>query len=151
MKVHTLNFGDIEVPQDKIVEFKEGLPGFPRIRRVIMLEMEELKPFHCLQSLDDPPIALYVINPFLADPNYKLTLNDSDMADISGKNAAELAVFAVVTIPEVPREATINLMAPIVINDRARCGKQIILHESGYSVRHPLFEGNRGEAEARGA
>ena len=77
---------------------------------------------------------------------------DTDMEDISSDNPAEVAVFAVATIPEDPNEATLNLMAPIVINEKARCGKQVILHESKYSVKHPLFSGtNQSEAKAQGA
>jgi flagellar assembly factor FliW len=151
MRIHTVNYGDIDVPEDKIVEFKEGLPGFPRIHQFVVIEMEELKPFQYLQSLNDPPVALYIVNPFLVDPGYQFRLTDADMADLNSENPAELAVFAVATIPEDPREATINLMAPVVINDRARCGKQIILHDSGYSVKHPLLGENREEVKAQGA
>jgi flagellar assembly factor FliW len=28
MLIHTVNFGDLEVPEDKVITFKEGLPGF---------------------------------------------------------------------------------------------------------------------------
>ena len=139
MLIHTVNFGDLEVPEDKIITFKEGLPGFPQIHRFAILELEELKPFQYLQALDDPPISLFVINPFMVDPTYEFRLTDSDMEDINSTNPAELAVYAVATIPDDPNSATLNLMAPIVINDKGRCGKQVILHESKYSVKHPLF------------
>ena len=144
MLIKTVNFGELEVPEDKIITFKEGLPGFPQIHRFAVLEKDELKPFQYLQALDDPPIALFVINPFVIDPTYEFRLTESDMEEVSSKNSAELAVYAVATIPDDPSRATINLMAPIVINDRDRCGKQVILHESKYSVRHPLL-GNAGQ------
>ena len=66
------------------------------------------------------------------------------MEDVHSKNSAELAVYAVATIPDNPIEATINMMAPIVINDNDRCGKQVILHESKYSVQHSLFGKDSG-------
>ncbi|MDR0842535.1 MAG: flagellar assembly protein FliW [Acidobacteriota bacterium] len=148
MRIHTVNFGDLEIAQDIVITFKEGLPGFPQLHSFAVLELEELKPFQYLQalpeSLDDPnnpPIALYLINPFLVDPGYEFHLTDSDMEDIHSKNSAELTVYAVATIPESPADATLNLMAPIVINERDRCGKQVILHDSKYSVRHPLLGG----------
>jgi flagellar assembly factor FliW len=147
MLIKTVNFGELEVPDDKIITFKEGLPGFPQIHRFTVLELDELKPFQYLQALDDPPIALFVINPFVIDQTYEFRLTESDMEDVNSKNSAELAVYAVATIPDDPSQATINLMAPIVINDRDRCGKQVILHESKYSVRHPLL-GNAGQNEA---
>jgi flagellar assembly factor FliW len=149
MLINTVNFGALEVPEDKIITFKEGLPGFPQIHRFAVLEMDELKPFQYLQALGDPPIALFVINPFIVDPSYEFRLTETDMDDVNSKNSSELAVYAVATIPENPSEATINLMAPIVINDRDRCGKQVILHESKYSVRHPLLkDAGQDEAEA---
>jgi flagellar assembly factor FliW len=89
--------------------------------------------------LDDPPIALLVINPFLVDPGYRFQLTPQDMDDIRSSNPAAVAVYAVATLPTNPEEATLNLMAPIVVNEAERCGKQVILHESGYSVKHPLF------------
>lgn len=152
MLIHTVNFGELEVPEDKVITFKEGLPGFPQLRRFAVLELEELKPFQYLQALDDPPISLFIINPFLVDPTYEFRLTDSDMEDVNSLNSAELAVFAVATIPEDPSSATINLMAPVVINEKARCGKQVILHESKYSVKHPLVDkGVHNEAKVQEA
>jgi len=152
MLIHTVNFGSLEIPEDKILTFKEGLPGFPQIHRFAILELEELKPFQYLQALDDPPISLFVINPFLVDPSYEFRLTDADMEDVNSTDSKELAVYAVATIPEDPGEATLNLMAPIVINDKDRCGKQVILHESKYSVKHPLLSGaNQNQPKAQEA
>jgi flagellar assembly factor FliW len=152
MLIHTVNFGNLEVPDEKIITFKEGLPGFPQIRRFVVLEMDTLKPFQYLQALDDPPIALFIINPFMVDPTYEFRLTETDMDDVNSKNSSELAVYAVATIPDDPNAATLNLMAPIVINDRDRCGKQVILHESKYSVKHPLLTGgSQNEMEAQEA
>lgn len=140
MLVQTVNFGSLEIPESKVIAFKEGLPGFPQINRFTVIELEELKPFKYLQSLDEPLISLFIINPFLLDPNYEFRLTDPDMEDVHSTNSAELEVYAVATIPEDPNGATINFMAPIVINDKERCGKQVILHESKYSVQHPLLQ-----------
>jgi flagellar assembly factor FliW len=145
MLIHTVNFGDLEAPQDKIITFKEGLPGFPQIHRFALLELDELEPFRYLQALDDPPIALYIINPFLVEPGYEFKLTESDMEDVGSSNASELTVYSVATIPEDPNDATINLIAPIVINEKALCGKQVILHESKYSVKQPLLSGGGQE------
>ena len=139
MLVHTVNFGDLDVPDDKIINFKEGLPGFPQIHHFTILEIDEIKPFQYLQSLEDPPIALLVINPFLVDRDYRFDLSPADMEEIGSRDTGNVAVYAVATVPENPERATLNLMAPIMINDVNRCGKQVILHESRYSVKHPLF------------
>ncbi len=140
MIIQTLNFGDLEVPEDKVIEFKEGLPGFPQIHKYAVLEFEDLKPFQYLQALGDPPIALLVVNPFLIDSSYEFQLSASDLEDIQSKQFGDLAIFAVATIPENPEEATLNLMAPIVINEKVRLGKQVILLDTNHSVKHPLIK-----------
>lgn len=140
MLIQTVNFGDLEIPGDKIIEFKEGLPGFPQIHKFAVLEFEDLKPFQYLQALGDPPIALLIINPFLIDPGYEFQLSNMDMEDIESTQSENVTIYAVATIPENPEEATLNLMAPIVVNDRVRRGKQVILLDTQYSVRHPLFK-----------
>jgi flagellar assembly factor FliW len=138
MHIQTLNFGAMEVSEENIISFKEGLPGFPQIRRFALLDFEDLKPFQYLQALDDPPIALLVINPFLVDPQYHFDLPESDMAEIECSDTRVAEVFVVATIPENPEDATLNFMAPIVINQNVRRGKQVILHDSNYSIKHPL-------------
>jgi flagellar assembly factor FliW len=152
MLIHTVNFGDLDVPDNTIITFKEGVPGFPQIHRFAVLTIEELKPFQYLQALGDPPIALYIINPFIVDSTYEFRLADSDMEDVQSTNSSELSVYAVATIPDDPNESTINLMAPIVINEKSRYGKQVILHESKYSVKHPLLSNaDMNDAEAKEA
>jgi flagellar assembly factor FliW len=139
LTVQTTNFGEVEVPAEKIIHFKEGIPGFPAIRKFAILELETLKPFQYLQSLDEPPIALLVVNPFLLHPAYKFDLADADMEELHTGQTDDVTVYAVATIPENPYEATLNLMAPILINQKDRRGKQVILLEGQFSMRHPLF------------
>jgi flagellar assembly factor FliW len=135
----TANFGTIEVPEDKILRFDEGIPGFPRIHKFAMLEFDHLKPFSYLQSLEDPPIALLVVNPFLFHPSYQFELGATDAGSLRAEKLQDVSIFVVATIPENPSDATINLMAPVLINEKVRCGRQVILLDSQYSVRHPLF------------
>lgn len=140
MLIKTVNFGDLEIPEDGVVEFSEGLPGFPRIHRFAVLEFEDVKPFQYLQALGDPPIALLIIDPFLVDANYAFQLSSMDMEEIQVTKSEDLTVYAVASIPENPEDATVNLMAPIVINEKVRKGKQVILADTKYSLKHPLLK-----------
>jgi len=137
MHVRTLKFGELEVPKENVIEFKEGIPGFPYIRRFAMLDVEEVRPFQYLQALEAESFAFLVIDPFLLEPKYEFQLSAQDMEDIGFANPEEITVCVVATIPENPAETTLNLKAPIVINVKMQCGKQVILHDSPYSVRHP--------------
>jgi flagellar assembly factor FliW len=148
MLIRTIKFGDLEVPEDKVIDFKEGLPGFPQLHRFVVLEFDHVKPFQYLQALGDPPVAFLIINPFLVDREYQFQLSPSVMDEIGTTKTEDVAVYVVATIPDNPEQATINLMAPIVINDGKRSGKQVMLQESGYSIRHPLFKASRSDAGA---
>jgi flagellar assembly factor FliW len=139
MLIKTVNFGDLEIPEDKIIDFNEGLPGFPQIRKFAVLEFEDVKPFQYLQALGDPPVALLIINPFLIDPSYEFQLSAMDMEEIQSAEPGGVVIYAVATIPDNPEEATLNLMAPIVINEKVRRGKQVVLLDTKYTIRHPLF------------
>jgi flagellar assembly factor FliW len=139
LRVRTLSFGEIEIPETKILHFKEGLPGFPQHHRFAVLSFDDLKPFEYLQAIDEPPVAFPVINPFLVLAKYHMELSDSDLAELASPDPAELTVYVVATVPEDPWKATVNLFAPIVVNENNRCGRQFFLHDSGYSVRHPLL------------
>ncbi len=144
LTVRTAAFGAIEVPEEKILCFDEGVPGFPQLRRFAMLEFEDVKPFSYLQSLDDPPIALLVVNPFLIHPSYRFELGETDARSLQAQKLDDVSVFVVATIPENTSDATINLMAPVLINEKSRRGRQVILLDSHYAVRHPLFAANTG-------
>jgi flagellar assembly factor FliW len=139
MRIHTVNFGDLDIPEDRVINFMEGLPGFPQIHSFAVLELEDLKPFSYLQALEGPPISLLIISPFLVDPGYEFKLSKEEMEELESVQSNNLMVYAVASFPADPSQATINLMAPIVINEKKRRGKQIILHEAKYSVKHPLI------------
>jgi flagellar assembly factor FliW len=138
-KIRTVNFGEIEVPAEKIIHFKEGIPGFPAIHKFAILEFDHLKPFQYLQSLEDPSIALLVVSPFLLKSDYRFDLADADVEELQARGLQDISVYAVVTIPENPHDATLNLMAPILVNQKDQCGKQVILLDGNFSTKHPLF------------
>jgi len=139
LTVQTPKFGEIEIPEDKIVFFSEGIPGFSGIRRFAILEFEELAPFRYLQSLDDPPITLLIINPFLLRLGYEVQVGLGEFEDFRANDQSDISVYAVATIPGNVADATVNLMAPILINEKTRRGKQVILLDSRFSVQHALL------------
>jgi flagellar assembly factor FliW len=49
-------------------------------------------------------------------------------------------VYSIVVVPEDIRKMTANLMAPVVINNRLKLGKQIVLDNNIYKTKHYIFE-----------
>jgi flagellar assembly factor FliW len=52
---------------------------------------------------------------------------------------ADYVAFVICVIGGKAAESTGNFQAPLLVNSRRRIGKQIILNDSGMSVRHPLL------------
>jgi flagellar assembly factor FliW len=136
-------FGDFDIPADRVLEFPEGLIGFPEARRFALLESSKPgSPFRCLVSLDIPDLGFVVCEPAVLWPGY-----GDDLPKPSAWGATEVAVMAIVTVPKNAQEMTANLMAPILVDCRSRTGCQLVLDTGRYSTRHTLL----GAVAARSA
>jgi flagellar assembly factor FliW len=141
MKIETTRFGAVEVGDDEVLTFPDGLLGFPALRRYVLLPNPKGGPFLWLQAADDPAVAFVVVDPaeFFAD--YKVSVRAEDVALIRLDDAAQGRVVVILTVPGDPKEITANLAGPIVLNLRERLGRQLVLGEPGLSTRHKLMAG----------
>jgi flagellar assembly factor FliW len=52
----------------------------------------------------------------------------------------DVEVYVVVNLGSgTPEEMTVNLMGPVLINPHRREAAQVVLHDSPFSCRHPVF------------
>lgn len=128
------------LPADKIITFPEGLPGLEGVRRFCLVSLGADAPFDVLQAVDNPDIRLVTLDPFRWYPGYAVDLPDAEVEALDLRAPEEAIVRAVVVVRKPLERSTVNLMAPIVINGRTRVGRQVVLHDSPYSLRHPLTE-----------
>ena len=135
MKIQTSRFGEIEINKEDIVEFPEGLLGFERARRFIVLNTQDGGPFRWLQSTEIPDLAFVVIEPLQFMFSYDLEISDSDVAFLGVKAAEDVLLYGIVTIPENPRDMTANLQGPLVINIKSRKARQIVSANSSHSLK----------------
>ncbi|MGB0128117.1 MAG: flagellar assembly protein FliW [Rhodocyclaceae bacterium] len=140
MKVDSPRFGPLEVEQDDVIEFPEGLPGFEHCKRFSLFHEAGGQPIvYTLQSLDDPEVALPVADPAQFGFHYELTLEDSDVAMLEVGSADDVAVAVVLRRNGCADDAgagaiSANVMAPLVINTRTRRGKQQPISKLGFDV-----------------
>ena len=141
MKIETPQFGTIEIAEDKIITMPAGMPGFPGRRRFIILEREETQPFYWYQCVDDPDLALVIMDPYLFKPDYSVDLNPA-LKEMSWEADGEdsLKLYVVVNASEgVPEKITANLIGPLVINTQRHEAVQMVVHDSPYSHRYPIL------------
>jgi flagellar assembly factor FliW len=151
MKIDTLRFGEIMVEEKDIIQFQQGLPGFEELKQFTLVKLEGSLPFSFLQSLDDGAVAFLVTNPFVFFPQYEFSLSDSAQEELHIQQEQDVAVWGIVTVQGSLEKATVNLLAPIVINRNKTMGKQVILHGSDYKTKHRIFpEGEPIQSATKG-
>lgn len=141
MKIDTTRFGEIEVEKDKLIEFPSGILGFPEQKRYVLLENNNDLPFGWLQAVDDKDMAFVVMDPLPIKPEYRSSIMEKEISDIDIRDESDLCVLVILTIPSRDSEAiTANLQGPLVVNLANRKGKQVVLPDSGYTCRYPIFQ-----------
>jgi flagellar assembly factor FliW len=147
MNLSTSRFGEISISEDEIIIFPEGIPGFEHTRQYVLVPHKACQgrksPFRWLQSIEEPGLALPVINPWAFRPDYAPTVPGPMIKQLGITDVWEQAQFlAVVTIPSSdPSSTTVNLLAPILINRQTKVAKQVIIQNECYSIRTPLVGG----------
>jgi len=135
------HFGKINYKKSETIWMAKGLLGFEGSHQFILLSPEEQDPFKWLQSVDDESLAFLVIDPLLVKPDFNIDINPKDLAILECKNASDLIIYLLVTIPKGRIEQmTANLQAPIIINRANLHAIQLIVNESGHITQYPIFK-----------
>ena len=139
-KVDTARFGEIDVEEDKIVHFEQGIPAFEDEHEFLVIPYDAESPYYFMQSLTTPDLAFLLTVPFVFFPDYEFELDDEVLKHLGIKQQEEILIYALITIPGGKVEnMTANLMAPVVINTTNMQARQVVLDRSGYTTRHRLF------------
>lgn len=159
MIIHSTRVGHIELHPQDLIHFSTGVVGLPEWQNAVIVPVPDLPLLAWLQFTHDPDAAFLLLDVQALYPDYN--------CDLARQQAGADQTAAVFTIVKVPNgdfsQATTNLMAPIVIredlssqfSDPSACrgsacraqdgirniGTQVILHDTNYSLRHPLFAG----------
>jgi flagellar assembly factor FliW len=129
-------FGDVELADEAVVEFPNGLIGL-RGTRYALVPHDDTGTFLWLHSMDDPDLALPVTKPWTFFPRYEVELSDSEAERIGITDPAQAEVLVTVRATGDPKDFSANLRAPIIMS--AGRGYQVINEAEEAPVRAPLF------------
>ncbi len=129
----------IRIEQKDVIQFKEGILGFPKSHGYILIPHEPDSPFAWLQSVDEDNLAFLLINPASVKPDYVVRLPQEVAKDLKLADVSDGVVLAIVVVPEDPRMMRMNLRAPVVINARERLGRQVVLENASLEIRYPIL------------
>jgi flagellar assembly factor FliW len=125
--------------KDAIIHFDEGLIGFSEFKDFVLMENESLAPFRLLQSLEAPQVGFLVLEAATLVDNYYDLVPAREWESLGVLGKTKPLAFVIVVVGSTPETSTGNLQAPLLINHDKMVGKQIILTDSGFSVRQPLI------------
>ncbi len=142
MLVKTRHFGEIDLTEDKILTFDNGILGFENYKKyAILFNNENAKEptISWLQSLEEETLAIPVINPLLVKENYDPIVEDEWLKSLGGLEDENMLVLLTMTIPSNLENMTVNLKAPFIINSNTKKGCQIIVENKDYEVRYNVY------------
>jgi flagellar assembly factor FliW len=144
--IDSTRFGSLDIADDAVIEFPNGLIGLGGTRYVLIAR-EESAPFLWLHSVDDASLAIPVTNPWQFFASFEVEISDAEEHRIGINDPSEAEVLVTVRAGESIEDFRANLRAPILIAGGR--GFQVINEAKDTSVRAPLFaEVPAPEAEA---
>ncbi len=124
MKLQTHKFGEIEFEDDNIIIVEKGLFGFEHLQKYLLIKTEN-ELFYWFNSIEEPEIAFPLVGISVIDDTFP---KESDFES-----------FGIVTLNADPLKITVNMKAPLYVNQDGKIGRQKIIDSEKYSVNYNLF------------
>lgn len=132
----SVRFGTVEIPQDDAIEFPLGLIGLGG-QRYTLIDRNPGTGFFWLHSLEDPALALPVVDPRRFFSAFELELSEEDREQTGVEQPAEGELWVTVRATPDPLDITVNLRAPLIISGGR--GHQVINRAEEAPLQAPLF------------
>ena len=143
MRVKTRMFGEIEIAEEKIITFPNGIIGFADMTKFTLIFDEEqgsTAGIRWLQSLDEPGFAMPVMDPLTVKEDYNPEVDDELLKNIGKVTADNILVLVTVTVPSDLTKMSVNLQGPIIINVDECKACQVIVDADGCPVKYPIYD-----------
>jgi len=153
IRFNSSRFGDIEIPEEKIISVPDGIIGFPDFRRYALLDSSSgASLFLWLHSVDSPDLAFVITDPTVFVPDFKIQTSEPALERLDLQRKSAPALFVITTIPENdPDRVSINLLAPLLYFADENSLYQIILEQTDRPLRFYLLASTRSGNEPSGA
>ncbi len=121
-----------------VLEMVLPLLGFPEHRRFVLARLDETGLLCALSSVDQPDLSFVVVPPAVFFPEYAPEVEAEVIEALGARSAEDLLLLTILTLGRLPRDATANLLAPLLVDHRTRRVAQVLLDDPGLPLRAPL-------------
>jgi flagellar assembly factor FliW len=114
--------------RDKIIEFRDGLPGFPRNHAFVMAQRPDEKPFVWMQSVTEPLLVFALVDAYAWEKDFTLEVDDAELEEMGSLDPMDYAVYFILRINKENDQTTLEAKpnAPVLVNIRNRQARQVI-------------------------
>lgn len=143
MVAQTRFFGEVTIDDDKVLEFPNGIIGIgDKHKYAIIYDIEkgDDTAVRWLQSMEDPYLALPVLEPFAIMDEYNPIVEDGLLESIGNPQDEDIVVLLPLTVSSDVTKVTVNMKAPIIINAAACKGTQLIVENEDYDAKFNVYD-----------
>ena len=143
MKINTKVFGEIDIEEDKIINFVNGIIGFPDLKRFTLIYNDEKgvnAGIRWLQSIEEPAFSIPVMDPLAVTDNYNPVVDDELLKALGDLRDDNMFVLVAATIPKDITKMSVNLQGPFIINTDERKACQVIVENDDYPVKFYIYD-----------
>jgi len=137
METATAENPTIEILRNKIIEFHQGLPGFPASRQFVMAQEPQERPFAWMQSINEPQVRFAVVDAYAWDRDFSLEVDDDALSELGSIDPVDYAVYFILHIQKSNGGITLKAKpnAPLLVNVRNRQARQVVVPRSSSTER----------------
>jgi flagellar assembly factor FliW len=128
----------VEVDEVPVIAMVEPMPGFPELQAFHLERLDVEGILFALRAVDQPAVRLLVVPVHRFFPDYAPEIHDDTVAALGITPESEVITFGVVNPGESVTAATVNLLAPVLVNVDTHQAAQVVLDED-LPLRAPLF------------
>jgi flagellar assembly factor FliW len=129
----------MEFSEESILHVVGGIIGFPELHGYVLIQRPNDAPFYWLQSIDDPSLALVLLDPQIFKPDYQPHLPEGLKAELQAEDQP-VTLFSIITIPPGrPQDMTANLLGPLAVCPQSHRARQLVLDDRLYTHRYPIL------------
>lgn len=143
MRANTRLFGEVDIPEEKIITFDQGVLGFEEYKKFTIIydtSKETESTISWLQCMDEPELAFPMISPFYVMNDYNPIVETEWLEPLGEVTAENIVIFVFMNIKSDVTKLTANLKAPIIINSDTRKGAQLIVENTDYEIKYNIYD-----------
>lgn len=144
MRIETQRFGALQVEEQELFLFPQGLIGLETLRQWMLVPDPENPAVAWLQSASRGDRALAMISPRVFVPDYRIQIPAHSLGALQLRS--DHRTYVLTTLSGRPGGMTTNLRAPVLINLDRRLGCQVVTGDDqplqyalpalGHAARH---------------